>query len=215
MAIDKGLVLAAIEVKLKGKSASKNFKENIAAKWAEKIDTAEDLDSFIEDREDVLIEACSEADRRATAATAKAKEEAGKTTKEDDKKDDRKFEIPDDTPEWAKALIKQNQDTAAKLEAFESKQKTQTITERFKADPRVKDIPDFIRKGYIPTSEEDFETTVEALTGEWKTFADKNKLASHGNDTPPSGSGGGDPTKVKPVSDEKAKEMAATLTGQN
>lgn len=212
MAIEKGLVLAAIELKLKGKSASKNFKENIAAKWAEKIETDADLDSFIEDREDVLLEACSEADRRATAATAKAKEEAGKPNSP--VKEDEKPAIPDDAPEWAKALIKQNETMSAKLDTFESKQKTQSIAERFNSDERTKGIPDIIRRSFLPKSDDDFETQVEALVTEYKPFAEKHKLAAFGKDTP----GSGTDTKgaeTKPVSDDKAKDMAAILTGTN
>lgn len=33
MAVEKGLVLTAIEAKFKGKSLSKTFKERIAEKW--------------------------------------------------------------------------------------------------------------------------------------------------------------------------------------
>ena len=109
MAVEKGKVLAELELKTKGKSLSKIAKDKIAAKWADKINSDEEIASYVDDQADLLDEMAAEADRRATEATKKALEKTGapkpeKTESSEDGKDD------DDTtmPEWAKAMKKQN-----------------------------------------------------------------------------------------------------------
>lgn len=208
---DKGLVLKAIEAKLKGKSLSKNFKENLATKWAEKIENDDDIDAYVDDREDLLLEASSEADRRAVAAAKKAKEDAGKA---DPKKEEEKVEVDDDAPEWAKALIKQNQALASKIETFESQQKSQTIAERFKKDERIsqlKGLPDHAFNGRIPKTEEEYDQAVEGLVNDWKPFLEKHKLGEQGGDQPASGKGGNTGGDVKKISSEDAKAIVASM----
>ncbi|TXK52382.1 hypothetical protein FVR03_01310 [Pontibacter qinzhouensis] len=181
---DRAKVLAAIEARLKGKSLSKNFKENIATKWAEKIDTDENIDAYIEDREDILIEASSEADRRATEAATKAK---GDTTKKDP---DTPPTVPapeppktDDTPAWAKALMQEVQTLKAEKQA-------QTVQQKVLSDERLKTVPKSYLKGRpLPTSEDEVDSWIEATTTDYKEFAQEMKLQNFGNDTPPSGSG--------------------------
>lgn len=208
---DKGLVLKAIEAKLKGKSLSKNFKENLATKWAEKIENDDDIDAYVDDREDLLLEASSEADRRAVAAAKKAKEDAGKP---DPKKEEEKVEVDDDAPEWAKALIKQNQALASKIETFESQQKSQTIAERFKKDERIsqlKGLPDHAFNGRIPKTEEEYEQAVESFTTDWKPFLEKHKLGEQGGDQPASGKGGNTGGETKKISADDAKAIVASM----
>jgi len=72
MAVEKGLVLTAIEAKFKGKSLSKTFKENLATKWAAKIDNDTDIDDYVSDREEIILEAEREANSRVTEAVKKA-----------------------------------------------------------------------------------------------------------------------------------------------
>lgn len=192
MPVEKGKVLTAIEAKLKGKSLSKNFKENIATKWAEKIDTDENIDSYIEDREDILLEASSEADRRATEAAQKAK---GEQKKDDGAPPADPATPPAKTPgtepkseiDELKELVKSLAGTVTTMQ----QQRTQeTITERFRKDERLKGVPEFMFKGRIPAKEEDFETAVTELAADYTDFAKQNKLAAFGNDTPPAGKGG-------------------------
>ena len=215
MSVTKELVLAAIETKLKGKSLSKNFKDNLATKWADKIEDEAGIEAYIADREDLLLEASSEADRRAVAAAKKAKEEAEKakaaTTEEDDD-----IELPSDTPDWAKALMKQNQMLAQKVQSFESQQKSQTIQERFRKDERIsalKGLPDSAFKGRIPKSEEEYDNAVEEFVNDWKPFLEKHKLGEQGGDNPPSGKGGRDENSkdVKPLSADQAKAIAKSM----
>jgi len=209
MAVEKGKVLVAIETKLKGKSLSKNFKENLASKWADKIDKDEDIDDYINDREDVLIEASSEADRRAVAAAKKAKEE--KEKKEDAEEE---VEVDPDTPKWAKDLMKQNQTLASKLETFEKQQKSQTIQERFKKDERITSLiglQEHMFKGRVPQTEDEYESAIEDFVNDWKPFLEKNALSDEGKDTPPSGNGGKPKGEVKKISAEEAKATVAAM----
>lgn len=208
MAVEKGKVLAAIETKLKGKSLSKNFKDNLATKWAEKIESDDDIDTFIDDREDLLFEASAEADRRAVAAAKKAKETPEK------KEEQEEPEIDNDAPAWAKALIKQNQTLASRLESFESQQKHQTISERFKKDERIsslKGVQEHMFKGRIPQTEEEYEAAVEEFISDWKPFLEKVVLEEQGGDTPPSGKGGTGGGDVKKISAEDAKAIVASM----
>src|SRR5690606_9516907 len=215
MAVEKQLVLAAIETKLKGKSLSKNFKDNLATKWADKLEDEDGIEAYIADREDLLLEASSEADRRAVPAAKKAKEEAEKaktTTVEND--DD--IELPSDTPDWAKALMKQNQALAQKVQSFESQQKSQTIRERFRKDERVsalKGLPDHAYNGRIPKTEDEYEAAVESFVNDWKPFLEKHKLGEQGGDKPASGTGtaAANSKDVKPLSADQAKAIAKSM----
>jgi vacuolar-type H+-ATPase subunit H len=190
MAVEKGKVLAAIELKFKGKSLTKNFKEKIAEKWAAKVDTDEDIDAFIEDREDVVLEASTEADRRATAATAKAKADAAAavTGKAETPTDDKPDELPADTPAWAKALIQQNKALADKVDGFERQKQSESIADRLKKDDRTKDVPAGFYKGRTLPTAEDFDKFAEELKGDYTQFATEHKLASFGGDAPAGGS---------------------------
>lgn len=195
MAVEKGKVLAKFELILKGKSLSKNFKDSLAAKWAEKIETDEDIDAYVEDRQDVLIEASAEADRVRTAA----------------KKVEVKVEEPeevklDDAPEWAKSLIKQNQELASKFEQIESAKKFESISDKFKKDERLKGIPEFAFKGRIPKSEEEYEDAVSELSNDFKEFATKAKLEDYGNDQPTGGAGKAK-LEVKKITAEDAAKI--------
>ena len=87
---------------------------------------------------------------------------------------------------------------ADKLAQLETQRTQETITERFKKDERLKGVPEFMFKGRIPASEEDFETAVTELATDYTEFAKQNKLAAFGNDAPPAGKGG--PAGNKPAS---------------
>jgi len=187
MPVEKDKVLAAIESKFKGKSITKTFKENIAAKWAAKIDNDTEIDAYIEDREEVVLEAVSEADRRATAAVEKVKKETQPEKKEE--VESKEVELPADTPEWAKALITQNKTLEAKINGFESAQQAKTIEQRFKSDERLKGIPEMLLKRAIPKTEDEYEATVTELANEYSTFATEQKITSFGNDKPGGASG--------------------------
>ncbi len=203
MAVEKGKLLLAINKKFEGKSLSKTFKENLAEKWAIKIDNDTEIDAYIEDREDVILEASSEADRRATDAVKKltpSKTEGNTEIKTEEVK------VTDDAPEWAKALIAENKTLSDKINGFETQQTQKTLTERFKSHPELKGIPEFMFKGRIPSTEEEIETAVAELKTDYSIFATENKLTILGNDVPNTG-GGKNSNEVKPASKEDVDKI--------
>lgn len=201
MAVEKDKVLEAIEAKFKGKSITKTFKEEIAAKWAAKIDNDTEIDAYIEDREDIILATVSEADRRATEASKKAgaKQDPPQPTPEPTKEDPYK-----DAPEWFKEHVKAQQaeitELKGKLTGFETANLQKTLEQRFKSDERLKGVPEFAFKGRIPTSEEDFETAVSELQTDFSSFAKEANITNFGNDKP----AGGAP---KPPTKEASKEQ--------
>jgi len=209
--VSEGLVLTAINKKFEGKSLTKTFKENLAKKWAVKIDNETEIDSYIDDREDVILEASTEADRRATEAVKKLAP-AQIQKQEGETKTEPKDDFPADTPEWAKAIINQNKTLEAKINGFETQQTQKTLTERFKSHPELKGIPELMFKGRIPTKEEDFDAYVQELKTDYTTFATENKLSLLGKDTP--NNFGGDRKnsgEVKEASKEDVDKLAKSL----
>lgn len=201
--VSEGLVLTAIIKKFEGKSLTKTFKENLAKKWAAKIDNETEIDAYIEDREDVILEASTEADRRATDAVKKLTppNKEGET-----KKSEEKVELPSDMPEWAKTLLEQNKTLVEKVNGFETQQTQKTLTERFKSHPELKGIPEFMFKGRIPTTEDEIETAVSELKTDYTAFATENKISILGNDVPNTG-GGRNSGEVKPASKEEVDKI--------
>lgn len=200
MAVEKGKVLAAIEVKFKGKSLTKNFKDNMATQWAEKIDTDEDIEQFIALREDVILEASAEADRRVSAAKSSWQDESKGEEKQVEKKEETKV-IPDDAPDWAKALLQGFQQSKEEIASLKAEKQAETLRERFTKDERVKGVPSFILDKYIPTDEKDFDNNADLLKTEYSKLVDTTKLSALGQDTP-SGS-----TNTKVGSKEATKEQ--------
>lgn len=219
MAVEKDKVVAVLKAKLKGKSHTKTFIESVAKRYADKIENEDGIDEYVDDRLDDLIEAGAEADRRAAAAAKKAKEDAAKAISGDDTKTEDPEPIDDPTmPTWAKTLIKQNQELAATVTKLQAEKHTETITDRFKKDERLKGIPEFAFKGRIPTSEEDFENAVTELANDFKPFIEQNKgNGGFGSDTPkfggnnqqPAGGGSG---KVDPAILKFAEQNNKTQT---
>lgn len=129
--------------------------------------------------------------------------------KEEVKKEEVK--VDPDEPAWFKAYRESNDAKLAKIEQEKTKE---TITSKFANDERVKNIPAIIRKGFTPTSEEDYESNVEALVAEYAPYAEKLKLAGFtGEDNPASSTGGADAKKgtVKAKSAEEVKDIADSI----
>lgn len=198
MAVEKGLVLAAIETKFKGKSLSKTFKDSVATKWAAKIDTEADIDEYINDREDVILEASTEADRRVTEYVKANPKETKKTEKEET------VELPADTPDYVKVMMAKMETMGAEISGFKAQNQQKSLEERFKANPDLKGIPEFMFKGRIPKTEEEFDTSVQELKTDYTAFAEANKLSNIGLDVP----GRGNPNP-NPASKEVPAEVKA------
>jgi len=108
-----------------------------------------------------------------------------KPPKIDDPKND---PLPDDLSPAMKAFIdKQNaiiEGLATKIGTFEQRETQKTVAEKFTSDARVKDIPAFIRDKYIPADETKLEDAITELTAAYTPYAEANKIAALGNDTP-------------------------------
>lgn len=186
MAVERDKVLAAIELRYKGKSMSKTFKENLAAKYAAKIDNDTEIDSYIEDREDIVLEAISEADRRATDAAKK------NNAPPKDDNEPPKQSANDDAPAWFKTYAenqkKEMEALSGKVATFETAQTAKTLEQRFKSDERLKGVPEVMFKGRIPKTEEEFESAVTELASDYAPLAEQMKKSTFGTFKPAGGS---------------------------
>lgn len=169
MAIEKAKVLAALSTKFKGKSLSKTFLDKTATRYAAKIETDADMDDYINDREDDILEAGIEADRRVTAALKTPKEgEKGKPApKEEPVIDEDELK---DAPAYVKAMMKTMQGMTDEIKGLKADKAAETISTRFSSDPRLKGIDPKLLKGRFPKTEEEFETAVEEAVEDLKEF---------------------------------------------
>lgn len=209
--VSEGLVLTAINKKFEGKSLTKTFKENLAKKWAVKIDNETEIDSYIDDREDVILEASTEADRRATEAVKKIAPVA-KEKIEGEAKTVEEIDETEGMTKFEKMIYQKFNSLESKVVGFETQQTQKTLTERFKSHPELKGIPELMFKGRIPTKEEDFDAYVQELKTDYTTFATENKLSLLGKDTP--NNFGGDRKnsgEVKEASKEDVDKLAKSL----
>ena len=117
----KEKILAAIKAKFPNVNLSKKRLDAIAAKIEAKITDENEIDAKLDEYNDYnpLADLAKEDDRvRNLEAKAKAAQPAPK----DDTPADEPDPLADPaTPEWAKSLIKQNQELAKKVENWEGK----------------------------------------------------------------------------------------------
>lgn len=196
MAVDKGLVRQALEIKFKGKSLSKTSKDKLAEAYAPVIENLADIDDYITAQTPGIEILIAETDSRVTEALKKApKAEPAKVETTDE------IELPDDTPAWAKAMVKQNQELSKKIEGFESKQNQQTVEQQFRGHEQLKGIPDIFLKGRTPQTADEIETAVAEIKADVEAYQTANNVTLIGKDTPPGGGNGGgnqEATEVAP-----------------
>lgn len=196
MAVDKDKVMSKLNEKLKGRSVTKDYKTKLAEKWAAKIETDDDIESYIDDRTDDILEAAAEADRRAKSAADKAKEEAAKAVKGETPKSEEKVEYPD-MPDYMKAFMKNVDDLKSEIGTLKAEKSQQSLADKFKSDERFKNIPESMMKRYIPSKEEDFEANATELAETWKSLDVQTK--GFGSDKPNASgkkiTGDGEPSK--------------------
>lgn len=72
-------------------------------------------------------------------------------------------------PEWAKALIKQNQELTAKFQLLEKGAATTGLMDKVKAKLTEKKIPDAFLKGRVIEKEEDVDKLVTEIEGDFQT----------------------------------------------
>lgn len=197
MAVSQDKIKERLRALFPKANLSKQRLDAIAAKLATKPEddaTDDQVDEIINDYNEVIdFEQIARDDDRIRTLEARKPKPTPKPEVEEDPTDD-------DTPAWAKAL----QQEIASLKAERTQE---TIAQRFNSDPRVKDIPEFIRKGYVPTGDDDFEDKVTELSNEYKVFAEKNKLQSYPNDVPPNGTPDKKSGTVKKISADEAKKI--------
>jgi hypothetical protein len=178
MAIEKAKVLSALQLKFKGKSLTKTFLDKTATRYAAKIENDADMDDYINDREEDIVAASEEADRRITAHTKKL---------EDPKKNDRKEE-PEidedelkDAPPYVRAMMKSLEGMKTEITGLKAEKTQSTLQQRFLSDERLKGIDPKLLKGRFPTKEEDFETAITEAAEELKEYvkADQSDAADN------------------------------------
>lgn len=179
-----------------------------AAKLAPKpADDADDaaIDAIITDYNDVIdFEAVAkEDDKTRTLEAAKAKADAEKAAKGkggngSDDEEEEEVEIDENTPAWAKALIKQNEKLSSEIESIKTgkvvETKRATASELFGKSEILKKMPEAVRKNWENridvNSDTPFEEQIKALETEYselvQTNADTNQYAG------PAGGGSAD-----------------------
>lgn len=199
MAVDKGLVRQALENKFKGKSLSKTSKDKLAEAYAPVIDNVADIDDYITAQTPAIEILIAETDFRVTEALKKApKAEPAKAETSTEE-----IELPADTPEWAKAMAKQNQALLKKVEGFENNQKQQTVEQLFRNHEGLKGVPEIFLKGRTPQTAEEIETAVADIRADVEAYQTEHKITIIGKDTPAGGAAGG--------ADAEAEEVAPEL----
>lgn len=213
MAISKDVVKTKFTAKFGKVNAPKTYKEFLITRFYNKVKDDEDetqLDSLIEDNEDLVRESAAEFDRVRTQATKDAK----KTPEQIKEEENKEVELPEDTPAYVKAIMAQLKKQDEKLAGFEQQTAQKSLEQRFTSDPRLKGIPAFALKGYVPKTEEELESNIEAITGEYAAFAQENKIAAIGDDAPDRANGDGTTTVTSKVVDEAIKNWGAAKVAE-
>lgn len=177
-----------------------------AAKLAPKpADDADDaaIDAIITDYNDVIdFEAVAkEDDKTRTLEAVKAKADAkakGKGDNGSEDEEEEEVEIDENTPSWAKALIKQNEKLSSEIESIKTgkavETKRATASELFGKSEILKKMPEAVRKNWENridvNSDTPFEEQIQALETEYselvQTNADNNQYGG------PAGGGSAD-----------------------
>lgn len=220
MAVPKDKVIAILKEKLKGKSHTKTFIDKTAARYAEKIENEEAIAEYIDDRIDDLLEAGQEADRRSTAAVDKAKKDLqDKIDGKEKPPAEEKPVISDDTPEWAKALIKNVEALGTTVDNIQKKDTSKSISEQFFASDKLKGIDPKLLKGRIPTKLEDLEAAIDEAATELKDYVKTDDqqasttVRKFGNEKPLAG-GNHKPGQQTSTAKEATKEELDAVMGK-
>lgn len=208
MAVEKQRVITRLKALFPKANLSQKRLDAIADKLSKKpADDADDaaIDSVINDFNEIMSfeDIAKEDDRSRTleADNKKALEELKKKGIEPKKEEEEEFELPADTPAWAKALIKQNQTLATDLEALKTgnvlQTKKQSASELFSKSEILKGLKPELKDRWLNrvdvNSEVSFEDQIKELETEYSELvqvsADGNQYAGP--------AGGGNPTEIK------------------
>lgn len=192
MAVEAAKIKARLRALFPKANLSTKRLDEISAKLAKKPEdgaTDAQIDEVLNDYNDngaMTFEEIAKADDKIRTLEAK---------KPEPKTDEPKTDEPDpNEPAWFK-LYREAQDE--KFNKLQQQNTQQTISQKFAADKRLKGIPEFMFKGYVPTKDEDYEAAIEGLIEVYKPFAEKNKLSAFGDDFPGSGDTDETPKTVK------------------
>lgn len=203
MAVKPEIIKARLKVLFPKANLSQKRLDAIADKLAKKpADDADEtaIDAIINDYNEIIdFEAIAKEDDRVRTLEAdkkKADELAAKSKgKKKDEEEDEGVQVEVDAPEWAKALIKQNQKLSSEIESIKSGtvkqtklQSAQTLLEKSEVFKKLdEDAKAFMLKNIELESETPFE---EQITGLETVFG---KLVQNGADSsqyaPPAGGG--------------------------
>lgn len=199
MAVDKGVLLTAINNRFKGKSLSKTYKEKLANVWADKIDNDTEIEAYLESMEPVILATESEANSRVTEAIKKLNDKTPAGGKEPEGKPEDKIDESALDPVQKLMLERLNQVTN-QLETFTTQSQQQTLQQRFTADERLKGIHPTLLKGRIPQTEDAYESTIEEILTDYQALSKDLKFEALGKDRPagPAGGAGGGEEEVAP-----------------
>ena len=214
MAVEKAKVRAMLDTKTAGKNLTPAYKDSIAANYADKIETDEDIENYVSDRVDTIIISSSEIDRARTIASTAKKEEPAQPAQP--AVVPAKTESGEDVPAYMKAFMEQQAAQLAELKgqlAQQTAEKTQaTLAERFTKDERMAGIPVSLALKFAPKTEAEFEAAVTDAT---TTLADYIPafVGARASDAPIGVAGAPRPKTqtVKEPTDDEIKRIGAML----
>jgi len=167
----KEKILAALKTKFSGVQDA--ILNRVATKLSETVGSEDDVQGVVDSTtfQQVLE---SYGDSRATEATrssiANYESKYGiKNGKPHKGSEQTQPDIPADTPDWAKDLIKQNQEMAEKIQQFEQKSQSERLTGLVKSKLKEKGVKDsfFAGRNISVESEEQIEEVVNTFYGYW------------------------------------------------
>lgn len=143
-------------VQSKLKSLGVNLAKERLQQWSDKISkrfteesTDEEINAYVDDFKDLIIEQAKQDDRLRSLENQKPKADTPPTTPT--------VEQPkDDTPEWAKALLKE-------VEQLKTEKLQDTLKSQFLSDEKVKGVPKALLETLAPKSAEEYETAIERV----------------------------------------------------
>lgn len=209
MAVDKQKVIARLKALFPKANLSQKRLDAIADKLAKKTaDDADDtaIDAVINDFNDVMSieDIAKDDDRTRTLEAEKQKgiDEARKKAGLDPiEKKEEKVDLPDNTPDYVKAILGKMDSISTELETIKTGTVTATkkasATDQFNKSEILKRIPDSVKPNWINridvNSEVSFEDQIKGLETEYGELV---QLSADNNQYAPA-AGGGDPTDVK------------------
>lgn len=211
MAVTPEKIIGRVRALYPNANLSTNRLTTIAGRLSKKPKddaTDDEIDEVVKDFNDygaMTFEEIAKADDKVRTL------EASKDSKKEDVK---KVDDPNPETDPMKIMMASLTALASEIKGLKEEKTKESVTTKFANDERVKNIPAIIRKGFLPTSDEDYESNVEALVAEYAPYAEKLKLAGFtGEDNPASSTGGADAKKgtVKALTAEQTKGIADSI----